>query len=74
MQLNTASPARGAITLRSIARLKDGLSIERAQVLASALAGQLEAKYPESNEKVGFLPHTAACNASSATSDRACSR
>jgi predicted permease len=55
MQLNTVSPSRGAITLRSIARLKDGLSIERAQVLASALAKQLEVRYPEANEKVGFL-------------------
>jgi len=54
MQLNTATPSRGAITLRSIARLKVGVSLERGQVLATALASQLEAQYPESNEKVGF--------------------
>ena len=54
MQLNTATPSRGAITLRSVARLKDGVSIERAQVLATALAKQLEIQYPEANEKVGF--------------------
>ncbi|CAN5811247.1 ABC transporter permease [soil metagenome] len=54
MQLNTATPSRGAITLRSIARLPEGVSVDRAQVLVTALAGQLEAQYPESNEKVGF--------------------
>ena len=54
MQLNTATPSRGAITLRSVARLKDGVSVERGQVLATALAKQLEIQFPASNEKVGF--------------------
>ncbi|MEO5894240.1 MAG: ABC transporter permease [Vicinamibacterales bacterium] len=54
MQLNTATPSRGAITLRSIARLPEGVSVDRAQVLATALARQLETQYPKSNEKVGF--------------------
>jgi putative ABC transport system permease protein len=53
-QLNTANPSRGSITLRAVARLKSGLSLDRAQVAASALAKQLEAAHPEYNEKVGF--------------------
>jgi putative ABC transport system permease protein len=54
MQLNTASPSRGAITLRSVARLKTGVSVDRGQVLMTALARQLETEHPQSNEKVGF--------------------
>ncbi|MBA3297924.1 MAG: ABC transporter permease [Acidobacteria bacterium] len=54
LRINFASPSRGAITLRSIARLKDGLSLEQAQAAATTLAKQLEAAHPDSNEKVGF--------------------
>jgi putative ABC transport system permease protein len=54
-QLNTANPSRGAITLRAVARLNAGLSLERAQAAASALAQRLEAAHPEHNDKVGFL-------------------
>ena len=50
-----ANPSRGAITLRAVARLPQGLSHDRAQAAASALAKQLEARHPESNEKVGFM-------------------
>jgi putative ABC transport system permease protein len=53
-QQNTATPSRGSITLRAVARLAPGLSLERAQAAATALAKQLEAVHPEYNEKVGF--------------------
>jgi predicted permease len=54
-QMDMANPSRGAITLRAVARLKDGLPLERAQTAASALAKQLEALHPQHNEKVGFI-------------------
>ena len=54
LRINTASPARGAVVLRAIARLPDGVTIERAQAGASALAKRLEAAYPEFNEKTDF--------------------
>ncbi len=54
-QLNTANPNRGAVTLRAVARVRDGLTLEQAQAAASALARQLESTHPEYNEKVGFL-------------------
>ena len=54
-QIDLANPSRGAITLRTIARLADGLTNERAQAQASALAKRLETVHPESNEKVGFM-------------------
>jgi putative ABC transport system permease protein len=53
-QLNTATPSRGSITLRAVARLAPGLSLERAQSAATALAKQLEAVHPKYNENVGF--------------------
>ena len=54
LRINTASPARGAVVLRAIARLPDGVTLERAQAGASALAKRLEAAYPEFNEKTDF--------------------
>jgi putative ABC transport system permease protein len=54
-QLNSANPSRGAITLRAVARLKEGLTLEQAQAAATALARQLEAAHPQFNERVGFL-------------------
>ena len=54
LRINTASPARGAIVLRAMARLPDGMTLERAQAGASALAKRLEAAYPEFNEKTDF--------------------
>lgn len=54
LQIDTANPSRGAITLRAVARLKDGLPLERAQAALSAFAAQLEAAHPRYNEKVGF--------------------
>ena len=54
MRVNTASPSRGAIVLRVVGKLKEGLPVERAQVAATAMASRLEAQYPDFNEKVGF--------------------
>ena len=53
-RINRGNPSRGAIVLRVVGRLADGLSPEGAQTTASALARRLEAVYPESNEKVDF--------------------
>ena len=55
LRLNVVNPARGAVVLRAVARLADGLTVERAQRDASALAHRLEAEHPEFNEKTGFL-------------------
>ena len=55
LRLNVVNPSRGAVILRSVARLAEGLSIERAQADASALARRLEAEHPQFNEKTGFL-------------------
>ena len=54
LRVNTATPSRGSIVLRVVGRVKQGLSLEQAQVAAAALAKQLEAQYPESNQKVTF--------------------
>jgi len=54
LRINRANPARGAIIYRAIGRLKNGLSLDRAQAAATALARRLEAAHPEANEKVGF--------------------
>jgi len=53
-RINTANPARGAIVLRAVARLPEGMSLERAQAAADILAKQLEAAYPQFNEKTRF--------------------
>jgi putative ABC transport system permease protein len=42
------------VVLRAVARLPDGLPLQRAQAAADVLAAQLEARYPESNEKTRF--------------------
>jgi putative ABC transport system permease protein len=54
LRINTASPSRGSVVLRAIARLPDVVTIEGAQSSASALARRLEALYPQFNEKTGF--------------------
>jgi hypothetical protein len=51
LRLNLGNPSRGSIVLRTVARLADGVSIERAQSDASALARRLEAQHPQFNEK-----------------------
>ena len=53
-RINTANPSRGAVVLRAVARLREGLPPERAQAAADILATQLEAAYPEFNEKTRF--------------------
>jgi putative ABC transport system permease protein len=54
LRLNTASPSRGSIFLRAVARLPEGMPIERAQAAATTLARRLEATYPNYNEKTNF--------------------
>ena len=54
LRLNTATPSRGAVVLRAIARLPAGLTIERAQAAATVLARRLEAQHPDFNEKTGI--------------------
>src|SRR5687767_13187333 len=54
MRIDTASPSRGSIVLRAVARLRAGLSLDGAQAAATALAKQLEAQHPTFNEKVGI--------------------
>ena len=54
LRLNTASPNRGAVILRSVARLREGVTLAAAQSAATALAQRLEATHPEYNEKTGI--------------------
>ena len=54
LRLNTTNPARGAIVLRAVARLADGVTPDEARARADALARQLEAAHPEFNEKAGI--------------------
>src|SRR4030095_16297949 len=53
-RINTSNPARGAIVLRAVAKLPDGMPLERAQAAADILARQLEAAHPQFNEKTRF--------------------
>jgi putative ABC transport system permease protein len=55
LRLNVATPSRGTVFLRTVARLAPGVSHERAQTDATALASRLEAEHPAFNEKVGFM-------------------
>ena len=54
LRLNTANPSRGAIVLRSVARLPEHVPLERAQAAAATLSKQLETTYPQYNEKMVF--------------------
>jgi putative ABC transport system permease protein len=54
LRLNTTRPSRGAVVLRAIARLPEGVPLERAQAAADVLATQLEAAHPQYNEKTRF--------------------
>ena len=54
LRINRASASRGAIIFRVVGRLTTGVPLEQAQAAASALARQLQAQYPESNDKVNF--------------------
>ena len=53
IQLDPASCGRGCYTIRSVARLAPGVSLEAAQERASALAARLAEAYPDENERVG---------------------
>ncbi len=50
----TNACGRGCVTLRAIARMKDGVSLELAQANMDAVAARLEAEYPAANNGVGI--------------------
>lgn len=54
LRLNRANPARGAVVLRTVARLADGVTHAQAQAAATQLAQRLETVHPEFNERTGF--------------------
>ena len=49
----TNACGRGCVTLRVIARMENGVSLEQAQANMDAIAVQLEAEYPRANSGVG---------------------
>ncbi len=51
LRLNLATPSRGAVILRVVARLRDGLTLEEARARAGVLAQQLEAAHPRTNHR-----------------------
>ena len=53
VQLDAADCGRGCYTIRTVARLAAGVSLEAAQERASALASRLAEAYPDTNERVG---------------------
>ena len=53
-RLNRASPARGMVILRTIARLGPGLDLERTRVAARALGDRLQLAHPDANQGVTF--------------------
>jgi putative ABC transport system permease protein len=54
LRIDTANPSRGAIFLRTVARLPEGMPLSRAQAAADTLARDLERAHPEFNEKTRF--------------------
>jgi putative ABC transport system permease protein len=54
LRLNRANPARGAVVLRVVARLADGVTLPAAQAAATDLARRIEQQHPEFNERTGF--------------------
>jgi len=50
-----SGPALEATTIQTVARLKDGVSLEEAQTEMTAIAGRLAAEHPETNEGVGVV-------------------
>ncbi len=57
-RLDLANPSRGAVILRSIARLDPGRSLEQSAAAANDLASRLAAQYPEWNRDVRFTVAT----------------
>ena len=53
-RLNRANPSRGAIVLRVVARLADGVTHGQAQAALSTLARRLQTAHPDFNEKTDF--------------------
>jgi putative ABC transport system permease protein len=53
-RLNRASPARGMVVLRTLARLGPGVDLERARTAARTIANRLQQTYPEANQGVTF--------------------
>ncbi|HEY7498230.1 MAG TPA: ABC transporter permease [Vicinamibacterales bacterium] len=53
-RLNLTAPARGAVVLRIIARMKPDQSLEQTSASATLLAAQLAAAYPEWNQGAGI--------------------
>jgi predicted permease len=63
LRLDPADPPRGSddlLTLEVMARLRDGVSLDRAGLELAGIAERLAAEYPESNEGVGSVikPYT----------------
>ena len=54
LRIDTANPSRGSVVLRSVARLPEGVSLQRAQAVADTVSQRLERAYPEYNEKTRF--------------------
>ena len=54
LRLNTATPSRGAVVLRSVARLPAKASLQQAQAAATTLSHQLQSAHPQYNEKMVF--------------------
>jgi putative ABC transport system permease protein len=54
LRLARANPNRGAVVLRVVARLADGVTRAQAQSAATTLAARLETVHADFNEKTGF--------------------
>ena len=53
-RLNLATPSRGAIVLRIIARLQPGVGIETARAAMATMAADLSRRYPQTSASVGI--------------------
>ncbi len=56
MAIDLSKYTRGSAFLQSVARLKDGVTVEQAQADVQAIAARLEQQYPNSNRDVSFKP------------------
>jgi putative ABC transport system permease protein len=54
MRLNLATPSRGSVVLRVVARLPEGVTLDQARARITALAQRLQTEHPRFNEQVGF--------------------
>jgi predicted permease len=55
LRIARANPARGAVVLRVVARLADGVEVREAQAAMTALAQRLEQVHPDFNTSTGFV-------------------